>query len=295
MLETIFSIIFSGLFFGSLYALLAVGLSLLYGVSKTINLAHGDFMMIGAYITYALYVFVKIDPVLSLLIVSGILSPISIVLYHKCGFSKILLSSIPASVKESSTLLASFGLSIILSNFIALIFTPNYQTYAYSTPTIVIPIIETKLIFTRILMMLISFFIIVMLWIVAKTTWLGLEMRCVLDDPIAAQLMGIDLNKIYLIVYVIGITTAGLAGSLFSMSYYINPYMGVEYTMAAFVAIILGGIGSIRGSLVGGLIIGLVESTLIYFTAPLLRIAVIYLILLITLWIKPTGIFRGGI
>ena len=141
--------------------------------------------------------------------------------------------------------------------------------------------------------MLISFFLVGGLWFLIRKTWFGLGMRCVLDDPISAQLMGVNISKVHLFVYIVGLTTAGIAGNLFSMNYYINPYIGLEYTMIAFVATILGGVGSIRGAVVGGLIIGLMESFLIYLTCPLVRIAIIYSILIIILFTRPRGIFRG--
>jgi len=291
MIETTINLVLSGLFLGSLYALLSVGMSILFGVSATINLAHGDVMMIGGYITFLFYTLLGVDPLLSPILTLCILGFLATVIYYGGGFSKILMKPIPRAGKEFTTLILTFALGLIFCNFIADLFTPNYQTYAYLTTNLELG--EIKLGLPKLFTMLISFFTVGGLWFLLRKTWFGLGVRCVLDDAVSAQLIGVNISKVHLFSYVVGLVTAGIAGNLFSMNYYIHPYMGVEYTMVAFVATILGGIGSVRGAVVGGLIIGLLESFLIYITCPLVRIAVIYSILLITLFIRPKGIFRG--
>lgn len=291
MFEAIIGLIFSGLFLGSLYALISAGLSILFGVSATINLAHGDIMMIGAYVTFLSYAFLGIDPLLSLFLIPFILGAFAVAIYYIGGFSKILMQPTPRAGKESTTLVLTFALSLMLTNFVAMLLSPDYQTYAYIVQSVELGGIKFGL--TDLLVLLISFLLLGGLWVLIRKTWFGLGIRCVLDDYVSAQLVGINISRVHLFCYIVGLTTAGIAGSLFSMNYYIHPYMGLEYTMAAFVAAILGGVGSIRGATVGGLIIGLMESFLIYVTTPLVRIAIIYSILIITLLIRPRGIFRG--
>lgn len=291
MIEVLWGLIFSGLFLGSLYALLGVGMTFLFGVSSVINMAHGDMLMIGAYITGLMFNYLGIDPLISIILVACILGGFGAALYYAGGFANLLKRALPRANKELVTLILTFALTMICTNFIAGILTANPETYPYPLPTIefgkiIIPLNKLYVILT-------SFSVIGGLWFVIKKTWFGIGIRCVLNDDVPARLVGVNIDRVYLSTFIVGIATAGIAGTLYSMSYRYNPYMGMTYTMAAFVAIIFGGVGSIRGALVGGLIVGMLESFITYFTAPLLKIAINYLLMIFVLLVKPKGLFKG--
>jgi branched-chain amino acid transport system permease protein len=133
--------------------------------------------------------------------------------------------------------------------------------------------------------------LILVFWIIIRRTWFGRGIRCVVEERGAARIVGVNISRVFLACFMIGLAMAAVTGVLFSMIFPITPYFGIEYTMASFVAIILGTVGSVPGALVGGLIIGLAESTLVYYLAPALKIAIIYSILILVLLVKPRGIF----
>lgn len=291
MFENIPSLIISGIFIGSIYSLVAVGLSILFGVGTTVNLAHGDFMILGAYITFFLYTSTNVSPLLALIIIPLLMAGLGALLYKKVGFSNIATRPMERGEKEFLTLLLTFAFIWIVSNAIAFAFTPNYQSYTYLQQALVIAGIRVPL--SKLVTIIISFSVIVGLWLIIKKTWFGMGIRCVYDDWVASKLMGINVDKVYLFVFMIAFATAGVAGTLYSMNYILTPYLGVNFTMVAFVATILGGIGSIRGALVGGISIGLLESFAMSFLSPLLRISVIFTLFILVLLTKPKGLFRG--
>lgn len=291
MFENIPVLIISGIFIGSIYSLLTVGLSTLYGVGTTVNLAHGDFMILGAYITFFLYAYNNVSPLLSLIIIPLLMAGLGALLYKKVGFSNIATRSMERGEKEFLTLLLTFAFIWIVSNAIAFAFTPNYQSYTYLQQALVIAGIRVPL--SKLVTIIISFSVIVGLWLIIKKTWFGMGIRCVYDDWVASKLMGINVDKVYLFVFMIAFATAGVAGTLYSMNYILTPYLGINFTMVAFVATIVGGIGSIRGALVGGMSIGLLESFAMSFLSPLLRISVIFTLFILVLLTKPKGLFRG--
>lgn len=288
-LTTFISVFMGGLYIGSIYALLAVSLTILFGIAKTVNLAHGEFFTIGAYITFWLYTFFGAEPLLSLFIVPCILAGLGTILYIFGGFSNVLNRPEPKVEKELTTLIITFGLMLIITNGVAGFYSPDIQAYAYLTQTF--EFVGAHFALNKILAPLISLLLIGGLWLMMKRTWFGKGLRYVLDDELSAKLVGVDVNKIYLYCFIIAFAMAGIAGSLFSMTYGIEPYMGVKFTMVAFVAIIFGGVGSVRGALVGGLFIGIVTSFICYFTSPLLDISIIYSCLIIVLLVRPKGLF----
>ncbi|MEM2878892.1 MAG: branched-chain amino acid ABC transporter permease [Candidatus Hadarchaeales archaeon] len=291
MIGTILDLIISGIFLGSLYTMVAVGMSLLYGVSQTINLAHGDFMIAGSYFAFVLVSSMNLSPFLTIITSGCILGLIGVILYKFVGFSRLLKKPVHRSEREFITLLLTFALIWVLTNLIAWIFTANFRTYPPPTGSIVIGDITLPI--RKLVPIIVTTPLTVVIWYMVKKTWFGLGIRCVFDDNEAAKLMGIRNQRVHLFIFLISFLLAGVGGALYSMNYPITPYLGVEYTMMAFVATIIGGVGSIKGALVGGMTVGLVESISMFFIAPLLKIAVVYSMLIIVLLIRPAGLFKS--
>lgn len=289
MFNTVISLGVSVLFLASMYILIALGLSLLYGVSQTINLAQGDFMLVGAYLTFLFVSSLGLLPVWSLIIVPVVLGFLGLAVYKAGGFSSLLKRPISRGDREFTTLIMTFALAWIVSNALAWIFSANPQTfpgpsitYAYSN---IVP-------FKRLLSIVLSAVSVGAIWLIIKKTWIGLGIRCVFDDNEASRLMGINAEKVHFTIFFIAFFTAGLGGTLYSFNYPITPYLGVELTMIAFVVTIIGGIGSVKGVLFGGLIVALVEVLVTFFTAPLLKIAFVYFLFIIILIIRPSGLVK---
>jgi len=289
MLTTVLNLVISGIFLGSIYILIGVGLSLLYGVSQTINLAHGDFMIVGAYFTFVFISALGIEPLWLLIIVPILMGILGMVLYKIGGFSRILNRSISKTDREYTTLIMTFALAWITSNLLAAIFTANRQTF----PSPDIQFIFSNIIpFRKLLTIVLSLSSLGIIWLIIKKTWIGLAIRCVFDDNEVAQLMGVNVDIVHFTIFFLAFFTAGLGGTLYSYNFVMGPYMGVEFTMIAVVVTIIGGIGSVKGTLLGGFIIALAEVFVMFFTAPLLKIAFVYALFIAILLIKPSGLIK---
>lgn len=282
------NLLFGGLVIGSLYALVAVGLTLLFGAASMSNLAQGEFVMLGGYLAYWLFTSMNVSPLISLVLVAVAVGGLGVVLYVGV-FSRVYARELSTADTESITLLLTFAVIMILSNLVAFIFTPNYRSYAVLTNVLEFGGVTAMA--SRLACPLVAIPVIIAFWLIIKKTWFGRGIRCVIEDRDAARVVGVNVPRVYLACFIIGLAMAAVTGVLFSMIFPITPYIGIEYTMASFVAIILGTVGSIPGALIGGLIIGLAESTLVFYLAPALKIAIIYTILIVVLLVKPRGIF----
>jgi branched-chain amino acid transport system permease protein len=290
MLTTVLNLAVSVLFLASMYVLIGVGLSLLYGVSQTINLAQGGFMIVGAYLTFLFISGLGLAPLWSLIIVPIIMGILGIVIYKVAGFSSLLNRNISRADREFVTLIMTFALSWIAANAIAAIFTANPQTF----PGPDIQYMFSNIIpFRKLLTIVLSMVSVGVIWLIIRKTWIGLGIRCVFDDNEASRIMGINSEKVHFAIFFIAFFTAGLGGTLYSYNYPITPYQGTELTMIAFVVTIIGGVGSVKGVLFGALIVALVEVLVTFFAAPLLKIAFVYFLFIIILLIRPSGLVKN--
>jgi branched-chain amino acid transport system permease protein len=285
-LTLLLDMVIGGLIMGGLYALIAVGLSLQYGVARVLNVSHGEFIMLGAFATYSLYIFFGINPLLSLVISGPLVLMIGFVI-HRTLFQRLRSSSKSMAAFEGNSLLASFGLLFIIQNVALLIWGSNIKGYTYLSETVNFLGAEyaaNRLValFSAILMGFIFYFFLM-------HTRTGKAIRAAAQDVNTAQLMGVDIHKVLGLCFGLGALMAGVAGSLLSMMFEITPQIGLPYTIIAIIAVVLGGLGNILGSLVGGLILGLVGNIVMYIH-PGLSLIAYYIIFLLLLLIKPTGI-----
>ena len=275
--------IISGILIGGVYALIGIGLTIIFGVMRVINFAHGDIMMIGMYLTYNLFTLIGIDPFASVLITIPLM-------FLFGGFmQKVFINRVLNSLPQNQILL-TIGLGIIMSNTMMLIYTSDYKilTTSYSSSSVnILGISVSEPLF-------ISFIItaaitLLLYWFLLKTDT-GQAIRATAQNREAAQLMGINVKKMSIIAFGLGSALAGTAGALISPTYYIFPQIGSTFTLKAFVITVLGGMGSIVGATLGGVIIGVAESVSAVYISSGWKDVVVFVLFLLVLLFKPAGL-----
>ena len=291
-LARLLQILSTGLIIGGIYALIAVGLNLIYGTMRLLNIAHGELIMLGAYITFWLYTLYGVSPLVSMFIVLAISAVIGLIVCRVI-FLPIIKTSKSVVVLESNSLLIFFGLSIIFSNLASLMWTADIRGYSYLTK--VIHIAGVPLMSNRLLALGVSLVVCLACYFLLQKTMLGKAVRALIQDREASHIVGINVNLIYTFSFCLAFAMAGLAGCLMSMFYEITPFMGLPYTIVAFIVIVLGGLGNIFGSLLGGFFLGILETVGVSITSPGLRPILSYALFILIILIRPQGIFtRGG-
>jgi branched-chain amino acid transport system permease protein len=286
MISTILDIAISGLLMGGIYAIIAVGLSLQYGVARVFNVAHGEFIMMGAFATFLLHTVLGINPLISLVIAGPFVFLIGYII-HKTILRSLLNSSYSMDHFEGRSIMLCFGLMYIIVNIAILIFSNNQRGYAYLN--FPVDILGALFPANRLITLIFAIGIAFIFYLFLARTRTGKAIRAASQDPATAGLMGININNVLALCFGLGALMASCAGSLLSMCYSIRAMMGIEYTMIALIVVILGGMGSITGSFIGGLILGIVGSIVTYLEPGLVMVA-FYFIFILLLLIKPTGI-----
>ncbi len=280
----LFPSVLNGLTTGAVYALIALGLTLIYGVLHIINFAHGAALMVALYAVYLLKDRLGIDPYLALpLVVPGMFA---------LGYAlQRLIINRASHGKDENILLVTLGLSIVLENLALLVFKSDTRTIdtAYTLSTV--PIGPAMLSLPK----LVAFggalaTSAVLLWIIRRTD-LGRAIRAVAREKQGARLMGIDVDHVYAMCFGIGLACLGAAACFLLPAYYVNPQVGSGFVLVAFTIVVLGGMGSFAGALVGGLLIGVVESLGGLFLGESLGQIGIFLIFIAVLLLRPQGLF----
>jgi branched-chain amino acid transport system permease protein len=282
----ILDIAIAGLLMGGIYALIAVGLSLQFGVAHVLNIAHGEFIMLGAFVTWWLYTQLGIDPLVSLAICGPIIFIIGFILYRTL-FTRLRTSSASPAAFEGNSMLACFGLLFIIQNAAILTWGADIKGYSY----LAVPVNFGGAIFAANRLVTLGFAIVIgfVFYLFLACTRLGKAIRAAAQDPATAGLMGVNINRVLALCFGFGALMAGFGGTLISISFKIQPTMGLEYTIIALIVIVLGGLGSIPGSFIGGLLLGLVGSIVTYIE-PGLSLVAYYVIFMLLLLVRPTGI-----
>jgi branched-chain amino acid transport system permease protein len=286
MMVKILDVFVGGLLMGGIFALIAVGFSLQYGVARVLNIAHGEFIMLGAFLTWWLYTALGINPLMSLVICGPVLFIIGFVLYRTL-FKRLRASSPSLAAFEGSALLATFGLSFIIQSVAILIWGAEIRGYSYlSFP---VNLAGATFAANRLVALLFAVVIGVIFYLFLARTRLGKAVRAAAQDPAAAGLMGVNINHVLALCFGLGTLMAGVGGALMSMMYPIEATIGMQYTLIAFIVVVLGGLGSIPGSFIGGLLLGLIGSIVTYIE-PGLSLPAYYVLFMVLLLVKPTGI-----
>ena len=263
-LEVLLQTLISGLLLGGLYALIGIGMTLIMGVMKIINLAHGELMMVGMYVAYVLFSSFHIDPYLSILIAAPVLFVLG-VLIQKYLINPVL--KVEAIIPENQVIL-TVGIGMVLANIATIIFSSDYKTtpvdYAtkawYLSDYWKASPIELSLSMPWSVSFCVALIITASLWFFLTRTDMGRSIRATSQDKEAALLMGVNVERMRVFTFGLGSALVGSAGCLFIPIYYLYPDLGGQFTLIAFVITILGGLGSTVGAIVGGLILGVFES-----------------------------------
>jgi len=283
---TFLDIVIAGLLLGGLYALIAMGLSLQYGVARVLNVSHGEFIMIGGMATWSLYTAFGINPLIAVVICGPVAFIIGFGL-HRTLFKRLLSKSPTVNAFEGSSMLAAFGLLFIFQNIALIIWGSELRSYSY----LVSPVNIGGAIFgaRRLVTLAFAVAIGVAFYIFLARTRMGKAIRAAAQDPTTAGLMGVNINNVLAICFGLGAAMAGIAGVLISMCYPVHGAMGLEYAIIAIIVVVLGGMGSIPGAFIGGFILGIIGSIVTYFE-PGLALAAYYVIFILLLLVRPKGI-----
>ena len=277
-------VVISGLLAGALYAMVALGLGLIFGVMRVLNVAHGPLLMLGAYTTFWLFHWFGLNPYLSLLASMPALFCVGLAL------QRTLVSRV-VDAPELSSLLLTFGVSIAIVNLAQLAFTSDLRSVEYLTGSFVLgPFAFSK---SRVIACGVAIAITAgAFWFLQKTR-LGKALRAVSQSREVAQVCGINVQRIHLLAFGIASALAAAGGSLVAVMVAIQPDMGIVYTFKSFLVIALGGVGNYPGALLGGLLLGLIEQLASLFLTTQVNEAVAYVLLVLVLLIRPTGLLKG--
>jgi len=281
---TILQLIINGLLLGGMYALISIGLTLIFGVLEIINFAHGEFLMLSMYCSYWLFQLYGVDPYLSLLIITPTFFLIG--LFVQRTTIQPILEAPPLN-----QIFMTVGLSMVLQNLALFIWTADYRTVKTSYSALTIKTAGLMISFPRLVAFLLAMGMIIGLLIFLKKTYMGKSIRALAQERKAAMLMGINVYRTYQIAFGIGIACVGAAGALLIPVYFVFPSVGSLFVLIAFVVVVLGGYNSLTGSLVGGLIIGVVEAFSGFYISPHLKEAIYFVIFILILLFRPMGLF----
>ena len=286
-METVLDVLVVGLLLGGIYALISVGLSLQYGVARVLNVAHGEFIMIGAFATFTLYTVLGINPLICLVIVGPVIFIIGYAL-HRTLFHQLSLKAPNPDAYAASSILAAFGLLFIIQNLALLGWGADFRAYSYLNFGVDLG----GAIFSANKLVILGFAVVIGVgfYLFLARSRIGKAIRSAGQDPTTASLLGVNITRVLAICFGLGALMAGLAGVLLSMRVPLNPAMGMQYTFIAIIIIVLGGLGSIPGSFIGGFILGIIGEVVTYFD-PSLSLAAYYFIFMLLLLVRPKGIF----
>jgi branched-chain amino acid transport system permease protein len=283
MTDQLLQQVVNSLLIGSVYALVAIGLTLIWGVMNVINFAHGDFLMIGMFVSFWLYTLYGIDPLFSIPACAGILFLLGFVVYRFL-VSKVMTGPVLAQ------LVVTFGVSIFLANLAVMLWTPDFRLIdkplLSGTWTLGVVQLSIPKFAASVGSVLVSLGIFLFL----KKTKTGKAILAVEMNRDSALLMGINTERINSLSFAIGSALVGIAGAFLSMYYYIYPQVGGLFGTISFCIVAFGGFGSIEGAFIAGILIGFVQTLGGYFFDPAYKYAIVFMVYLITVWIRPKGL-----
>ncbi len=286
-MELMIQVFVSGLLLGGIYAIISIGLNLIFGIVRIINFAHGEMVMIAMYLTYWSNVLFGIDPYVSIVFVVPIMFALGVIIQRV----------VVQPILEASSIMRIFttvALSLILQNLALIIWKGDFRSVqtSYSMATVE----YSGIIFSvpRLISFLVALVSLGVLYYFLKHTSVGKAMRAIVEDYSVSRLMGVGVEKMYIFAFGLGSAFCGLAGALLMPFSSVYPTVGLHYTLVAFVVVVLGGLGNMGGTLLAALFIGVVESFSGTYIAPALKETVYFGIFIAVLLVRPQGLFGKG-
>lgn len=282
--ELLAQAVVGGLVIGAIYALIAAGLTLIFGVMDILNVAHGAMVMLGMYAAYWLFNLYGIDPYLSLLAIMPAFFLCGVVIHH-------LLIGPMLGERPINLLLMTLGIMLVLENAALLVWTPDFRTLKVAYASTTVHVGPALLTLPRLIGFVVALVLTGALYVFLKRTMVGKAIRACASNATGAALIGINPNRMYAIAFGVGVACAGAAGAVVVPFFYVSPHVGLGFLLPAFVVIVLGGLGNFWGALVGGLIVGLVEALgALVIPASAKQIVSLGIFVLILL-LRPQGLF----
>ena len=282
----LFQLIIDSFSLGSFYALIALGFSLIFGVTHAFNLAHGELILLSGYMAYALGKYFGIPFLFTL--------PVCML---ALVFVAMLLHQLLRQVQEPfelNSLVVTFGLALVLQNTMLFFFSANYRLIRVPVPPLELPGLHIFVTQTQLVLIALSLLVTGSIYLLWRKTFLGKALRATIQDREAARLAGINVEHMSLIAFVLGGMLIGLAGPLYAQRQYLHPFGGMEATLIGVIITIFAGVGRIRGILLGGWILGAVESVTVFFLGASWRELVSALVLIMLIVLRPEGVLSKG-
>ncbi len=277
-------ILINGFLFGTMYGIAAIGVSLIFGTMQIIFVAQGSMIILAAYLCFWLFSIFFLDPFLSILLV------VPTFLLLGGGLYQVLFRKVAYAGKNPSLLIA-FGFMIMLENLMSLVWTPNTRAIKTSYTAYGIEVLGFQVSFTRLVAFVLAIVATVVVTLFLKRTLMGKAVRAASEDLGAATLIGVGIHWVNSITFGIGIGLAGLAGIAMATTFPFDPYFGFIFSLKALIAVAFGGIGSVWGAFLGGILLGLIESLGFYFLSGVWADGISYFVFLLVLMLKPEGLF----
>ncbi|MGN6585228.1 MAG: branched-chain amino acid ABC transporter permease [Rhizobiaceae bacterium] len=282
-MDLLAQILVNGVLLGGLYAVMALGLALVWGVLNIVNLAHGAFIMLGAYLSWHLFTYLGIDPFLGL--------PITAIVMFGVGYGvQRGLLNLVVRAPMFNTLLITFGLEVVLTYLAQLAFSADFRTINPSYAGAHVAFGPVVIPLARLMAFGIAIVLTVGMWIFLLRTKLGRAIRATAQNLVAARLHGVEPRHLYAMTFGIGIGLAGAAGGLYGTVSQINPYIGATLTAKSFAIAIIGGLDNPLGVLVGGLVLGVIESLTVAYVGATFGDVASFGVLVLVLIVRPSGI-----
>ena len=282
-MDLLAQVLINGILLGGLYAIMAQGLALVWGVLNIVNLAHGAFIMLGAYLSWCLYTYLGIDPFIGL--------PVTAVVMFGFGYAlQRGLLNLVVRAPMFNTLLITFGLEVVFTYVAQLVFSADYRTInpAYAGNSIVLgPIVLPQ---ARLMAFGVAIALSIAMWVFLLRTRLGRAIRATAQNFVAARLYGVEPRHLYAVTFGIGIGLAGIAGGLYGTVSQINPYIGATLTAKSFAIAIIGGLDNPLGVIVGGLVLGLIELLAVLYIGATFADVASFGVLVLVLIVRPSGL-----
>jgi len=280
-------VLVSGLLMGGVYALISIGLNLIFGVVRIINFAHGEIVMLSMYMTFWLCSLLAMDPYVSAILVLPAMFLFGVL------FQRFIVQPIQTT-SATMKIFTTVGVSLLLQNLVLILWKGDFRTVQTSYSMSAIETMGIIISVPRLVAFVVALLSIIFLYFFLKYTYVGKALRAIVENNSVARLMGVNVERHYLLAFGVGSAFSGLGGVLLMPFNAVYPTVGITYTLLAFVVVVLGGLGSMGGTFLAGLFIGVVEAFGGTFVSPALKEAIYFGIFILVLLVRPQGLFGMG-